>query len=158
MSEKFLITKEGHTKLKAEIDDLKNVQRPNIIIAVATARELGDLKENAEYHSSRDKQSMIEAMIVNLEDKLARAELVDIASLSGDVVRFGATVELENYENGRKVTYKIVSEYEADIDSGLISNTSPVAMALMGKKVGEELEIKTPGGIVDYEILEICFK
>ncbi len=158
MSEKFLITKEGYNKLKAEIENLKNVQRPNIIIAVATARELGDLKENAEYHSSREKQSMIEAMIANFEDKLARAELVDIASLSGDMVRFGATVKLENSENEKKVIYKIVSEYEADIDAGLISNTSPVAQALMGKKIGDEVEIKTPGGIVAYEILEIFFK
>ena len=158
MSENFLITKEGYNKLKAEIENLKNVQRPNIIIAVATARELGDLKENAEYHSSREKQSMIEAMIANLEDKMVRAELVDVPSLSGDVVRFGATVKLENSENNKKVLYKIVSEYEADIDIGLISNTSPVAKALMGKQVGDEVEIQTPGGVVDYEILEICFK
>lgn len=158
MSENFLITKEGYNKLKAEIENLKNVQRPNIIIAVATARELGDLKENAEYHSSREKQSMIEAMIANLEDKMVRAELVDVSSLSGDVVRFGATVKLENSENNKKVLYKIVSEYEADIDIGLISNASPVAKALMGKRVGDEVEIQTPGGVVDYEILEICFK
>lgn len=158
MSENFLITKEGYNKLKAEIENLKNVQRPNIIIAVATARELGDLKENAEYHSSREKQSMIEAMIANLEDKMVRAELVDVPSLSGDLVRFGATVKLENSENNKKVLYKIVSEYEADIDIGLISNTSPVAKALMGKRVGDEVEIQTPGGVVDYEILEICFK
>ncbi len=158
MSEKFLITKEGYNKLKAEIENLKNVQRPNIIIAVAAARELGDLKENAEYHSSREKQSMIEAMIANFEDKLARAELVDIAALSGDIIRFGATVQLENTENQKKVIYKIVSEYEADIDSGLISNTSPVAKALMGKEVGDEVEIKTPGGTVDYEILTIYFQ
>lgn len=158
MSENFLITKEGYNKLKAEIENLKNVQRPNIIIAVATARELGDLKENAEYHSSREKQSMIEAMIANLEDKMVRAELVDVSSLSGDLVRFGATVKLENSENNKKVLYKIVSEYEADIDIGLISNTSPVAKALMGKQVGDEVEIQTPGGVVDYEILEICFK
>ncbi len=156
--EKFLITKEGYNKLKAEIDHLKNVARPNIIQAVATARELGDLKENAEYHSSREKQSMIEAMISNFEDKLARAELVDVSSLSGNIVRFGATVKLENSDNGKIVIYKIVSEYEADIESGLISNTSPVAKALMGKEIGDQVEIKTPGGNVDYEILEISFK
>ena len=89
---------------------------------------------------------------------MVRAELVDVPSLSGDVVRFGATVKLENSENNKKVLYKIVSEYEADIDIGLISNTSPVAKALMGKRVGDEVEIQTPGGVVDYEILEICFK
>ncbi|MCE3255041.1 MAG: greA [Rickettsiaceae bacterium] len=156
--EKFLITKEGIEKLRAEVKHLKEVERPNIIKAVATARELGDLKENAEYHSAREKQGMIEATISNLEDKLARSEVVDVASLSGDLVRFGATVKLENADNGKKVVYKIVSEYEADIDSGLISNVSPVAMALMGKQVGDEIEIKTPGGVVDYEILEIYFK
>ncbi|MFT6106091.1 MAG: transcription elongation factor GreA [Rickettsiales bacterium] len=156
--ENFLITKEGHKKLQDEIFHLKNVARPNIIVAVAVAREHGDLKENAEYHSSREKQSMIEANIVNFEDKLARSQIVDISSLSGNIVRFGATVKLENGDNGKKVIYKIVSEYEADIDSGLISNTSPVANALMGKEVGDEVEISTPGGVVDYEVLEIDFK
>ncbi|MFT6077130.1 MAG: transcription elongation factor GreA [Myxococcota bacterium] len=156
--EKFLITKEGHKKLQDEIYHLKNVARPNIIVAVAIAREHGDLKENAEYHSSREKQSMIEANIVNFEDKLARSQIVDNSTHSGDVVRFGATVKLENGDNGKEVIYTIVSEYEADIDAGLISNTSPVANALMGKKVGDELEIRTPGGVVDYEVLEIEYK
>ncbi len=154
--EKFLITKEGFTRLKAEIANLKNVERPKIIQAVATARELGDLKENAEYHAAREKQGMIEALIVNLEDKLSRAEVIDISSLSGDIVRFGAKVKLES-DNSKVVTYKIVSEYEADIDSGLISNTSPVARALIGKEVGDVVEIKTPGGVIDYEILEVSF-
>ena len=156
--EKFLITKSGFEKLKAEIDQLKTIERPNIIRAVATARELGDLKENAEYHTAKDRQGMIEATIANLEDKLARAEIIDIKSLSGDIVRFGATIELENVESGKKYLYQIVSEYEADIDQGLISNTSPVARALIGKQVGDQVEITTPGGIIDYEILQICFK
>lgn len=158
MSQQFLITKEGHQKLKAELDDLKNVQRPNIIEAVAAARDLGDLKENAEYHASREKQGMIEANIANLEDKLARAKPVDINSLTGNKVIFGATVRLENLDNEKKITYKIVSEYEADIDSGLISNTSPFAKALLGKEVGDDVEIATPGGVNDYEILEVVFK
>ena len=156
--EKFLITKEGFTKLKAEIDNLKIVERPKIIQAVATARELGDLKENAEYHASREKQGMIEALIANLEDKLSRVEVVDTNSLSGSIVRFGATVMLEDVNNGKKVSYKIVSEYETDIDKGLISNISPVARALIGKEVGDQVEIRTPGGIFDYEILEVSFK
>ena len=155
--EKFLITPEGFAKLKAEVSNLKNVERPKIIQAVATARELGDLKENAEYHAAREKQGMIEALIVNLEDKLSRAQVVDISTLSGNVVRFGASVKLES-DNGKIVTYKIVSEYEANIDLGLISNTSPVARALMGKEVGDQVEIKTPGGVIDYEILEVNFK
>jgi transcription elongation factor GreA len=155
--EKFLITKEGFDKLKNEIEHLKNVERPAIIKAIEAARELGDLKENAEYHSSREKQGMIEATIANLEDKFARAQLVDLSKLSGDTVRFGAKVKLENSDDNKMVSYKIVSEYEADIDQGLISNTSPVARALLGKELGDEVEIKTPGGITTYEILEVKF-
>ena len=158
MSDKFFITKTGFEKLKIEIQDLKNIQRPNIIQAVSTARELGDLKENAEYHTAKDKQGMIESLIANLEDKLVRSEIVDVKSMSGDIVRFGAVVKLENIDNGKKYQYQIVSEYETDIDNGLISNTSPVAKALLGKKVGDEIEVTTPGGVVDYEILEIDFK
>jgi transcription elongation factor GreA len=155
--EKFQITIEGYKKLKAEIHNLKNVERPNIIKQIAAARELGDLKENAEYHSAKDKQGFIEAQIGDLEDKFLRAEAIDISKLSGDKVRFGATVKLEDLNNDKKVAYKIVSEFEANIDEGLISNSSPVARALIGKEVGDEVEIKTPGGIMNYEILEIKF-
>ncbi len=155
--EKFQITIEGYKKLKAEIHNLKNVERPNIIKQIAAARELGDLKENAEYHSAKDKQGFIEAQIGDLEDKFLRAEIIDISKLSGDKVRFGATVKLEDLNNDKKVTYKIVSEFEANIDEGLISNSSPVARALIGKEVGDEVEIKTPGGVMNYEILEIKF-
>ena len=158
MTEKFLITQDGFERLKKEIEHLKNIERPAIIQAVATARELGDLKENAEYHAAKDKQGLIEANIASLEDKLSRAQIVDISEMSGNVVRFGATVELLNLDNDKKVIYKIVSEYEADIDNGLISNTSPVAKALIGKEVGDDIEINTPGGAVEYEILKICFK
>jgi transcription elongation factor GreA len=155
--EKFQITIEGYKKLKAEIHNLKNVERPNIIKQIAAARELGDLKENAEYHSAKDKQGFIEAQIGDLEDKFLRAEVIDISKLSGDKVRFGATVKLEDLNSDKKVAYKIVSEFEANIDEGLISNSSPVARALIGKEVGDEVEIKTPGGIMNYEILEIKF-
>ena len=155
--EKFQITIEGYQKLKAEIHNLKNVERPNIIKQIAAARELGDLKENAEYHSAKDKQGFIEAQIGDLEDKFLRAEVIDISKLSGDKVRFGATVKLEDLNSDKKVAYKIVSEFEANIDEGLISNSSPVARALVGKEVGDEVEIKTPGGIMNYEILEIKF-
>ena len=155
--EKVLITKKGVEKLRAEIEDLKNVQRPKIIELIAAARELGDLKENADYHASKDKQGVIEATIVNLEDKLARAEVIDVSSLSGDIVRFGATVELENLDNEENVKYTIVSEYEADIDSGLISVSSPVARSLIGKEVGDDVEIRTPGGVISYEILKVSF-
>jgi len=155
--EKFLITKEGFEKLKQEFENLKNIERPKVIKQIAEARELGDLKENAEYHSAKDKQGFIEAQIADYEDKILRANAVDIKSLSGDVVQFGATVELENLDSEKIVTYKIVSEFESDIDKGLISNFSPVARALIGKKVGDDVEIKTPGGNAEYEILKIKF-
>ncbi len=155
--EKFQITKQGYEKLKAEIDNLKNVERPNIIKQIAAARELGDLRENAEYHSAKDKQGFIEAQIADLEDKFSRAEVIDISQLSGDKIKFGATVKLENLDNEKIVSYKIVSEFEANIDDGLISAVSPVARALFGKEVGDEVEIKTPGGVINYEVLEVNF-
>jgi transcription elongation factor GreA len=155
--DKFQITVAGYQKLKAELENLKNVERPKIIGQIAAARELGDLKENADYHSSKDKQGFIEAQIADFEDKYIRAEVVDVSKLSGNKVRFGATVMLENSDSGKKVSYKIVSEYEANIDEGLISNTSPVSRALLGKEVGDEVEIQTPGGVVSYEILNIKF-
>ena len=153
----FLITKEGLEKLRAEISDLKNVQRPTIIEAVAEAREHGDLKENAEYHAAREKQGMIEAMIADYEDKLARAQEIDLSQISGSIVRFGAKIKLENLDNGQIVSYQILSEYESDLEKNIISDKSPVAQALLGKEEGDDIEIKTPGGIIDYEILEVKF-
>lgn len=155
--EKFQITKEGYQKLKNELDNLKNVERPNIINAIATARELGDLRENAEYHAAKDKQGFIEAQIADYEEKISRVEIIDISKLSGNKVIFGATVKLENLDNGKFVTYKIVSEFEANIDEGLISALSPVARALINKEINDEVEIKTPGGVFNYEIVEIKF-
>jgi transcription elongation factor GreA len=155
--DKFLITKQGYKKLKNLIDELKNIERPKIINQIAAARELGDLKENADYHAAKDKQGFIEAQIIDFEDKYSRAEVIDIAKLSGNRVLFGSTIILENSDNGKKVTYKIVSDFEADIDNNLISNASPVAKALIGREVGDEVEIRTPGGIVNYEILDIRF-
>jgi transcription elongation factor GreA len=155
--EKFQITKEGYQKLRSEIDNLKNIERPKIISQIATARELGDLRENAEYHSAKDRQGFIEAQIADLEEKMNRVEVIDVAKLSGNKVRFGATVTLENLDNSKKVKYKIVSDFEANIDDGLISSISPVARALMGKEVGDEVEIHAPVGIINYEILKIDF-
>ena len=155
--EKFQITKQGYEKLKAELHHLKNEERPNIIQAIATARELGDLKENAEYHSAKDKQGFIEAQINDFEDKVARAEVVDVAKQNGNKIKFGATIGLEDLNNGKKFTYKIVSEFEANIDRGLISSTSPVARALLNKEIGDEVEIKIPSGVVVYEIASIIF-
>ncbi len=143
--------------MKAKLEDLKNVERPKIIAQIASARELGDLKENADYHSSKDKQGFIEAQIADFEDKIARAEIIDVKKLSGEKVIFGATVHLEDLDSDRKVKYKIVSEYEADIDLGLISSASPFARALLGKSVGEEVEIKVPSGSFNYEIIKVEF-
>lgn len=155
--EKFQITKEGFQRLKSQLENLKDIERPKIINAIAAARELGDLKENAEYHSAKDKQGFIEAQIGDYEDKLSRAEIVDVSKLSGNKVQFGATVYLEDLDSEKKVNYKIVSDFEADIDAGLISNISPVAKALVNKEVGDEVEIFTPGGAVNYEILKVQF-
>lgn len=155
---KFLITLQGLDKLKAEVNYLKFTERPRVIEAIATARELGDLSENAEYHTARDKQGLLEANIAKLEDILSRSEGVDISKLSGDTVQFGAVVKIEDQNSSRKVTYTITSEYESDIDNGMISIESPIARALLNKKVGDEVEIRTPGGIKDYEILEVSFQ
>ena len=155
--EKFQITKEGYQKLRSDINNLKNVERPKIIAQISTARELGDLRENAEYHSAKDRQGFIEAHIADLEEKMNRAEVIDVSKLSGSKVKFGATVTLENLDNSRKVKYKIVSEFVANIDEGLISSISPVARALIDKEAGEEVEINAPVGIINYEILKVDF-
>jgi transcription elongation factor GreA len=154
---KFQITTQGYVRLKSEIENLKNVERPSIIRQIAEARDHGDLKENAEYHTAKDRQGFIEAQIADLEDKFLRAEAIDVANISSDKIQFGATIKLENLDNSRQVSYKIVSDFEADIDQGLISSVSPVARALINKKVGDEVEIKTPGGVIFYEVLEVKF-
>ncbi len=151
------ITKSGYERLKATLHNLKNIERPRIIQAIAAARELGDLKENAEYHSAKDKQGFIEAQIADFEAKFSRAEVVDIENVSGNKIQFGATVALEDLDSDKKFTYKIVSEFEADIDQGLISDSSPVARALIGKEVGDEVEIKVPSGVSNYEIISVRF-
>ena len=153
--QKFLITETGYKKLKETLLNLKNHERPKIIQQIATARELGDLRENAEYHSAKEKQGFIEAQIADYEDKLNRAETVYISKLSGNKVVFGATVALDNGK--KEISYQIVSDFEANLDLGLISANSPVAKALLGKEVGDEIEINTPGGVVFYEILAIKF-
>lgn len=155
--EKFQITEPGYKRLKAEVENLKNVERPNIIKQIAAARELGDLKENAEYHTAKDRQGFIEAQLADLEEKLSRVEVVDVAKIVSDKILFGATVKLEDLNNGKKISYKIVSEFEANIDDGLISSGSPVARALLGKKINDEVEVITPGGVINYEILDINF-
>ena len=153
--QKFLITENGYAKLRETLENLRNHERPKVIQQIATARELGDLRENAEYHSAKEKQGFIEAQIADYEDKINRAEIVYISKLSGNKVVFGATVLLDNGK--KEISYQIVSDFEANLDLGLISNNSPVAKALLGKEVGDEIEINTPGGVVFYEILAIKF-
>jgi transcription elongation factor GreA len=153
--QKFLITENGYAKLRETLENLKNHERPKVIQQISTARELGDLRENAEYHSAKEKQGFIEAQIADYEDKINRAEIVYISKLSGNKVVFGTTVLLDNGK--KEISYQIVSDFEANLDLGLISANSPVAKALLGKEVGDEIEINTPGGIVFYEILAIKF-
>ena len=154
----FPITTEGYTRIKAELKNLKETERPAVIKAIAAAREHGDLKENAEYHAAREKQSFIEGRINDLEDKIARAQIVDIAQINDSKILFGATVTLCDLDTDKQKTYKIVSEYEADLALGLISLTSPIAKGLIGKEEGEGVEINTPNGIKEYEIIKVEYK
>jgi transcription elongation factor GreA len=151
------ITPEGAVKLREELHHLKGVERPAIIQAIATAREHGDLSENAEYHAARDRQSFIEGRIKEIENKLARAEVIDPTKLAGDRVAFGATVKVVNADTGEEVKYRILGADEADLTKGTISVTSPFARSLIGKQVGDEVKVRMPGGDRTYEILDISF-
>ncbi len=148
------MTPDGHAALKDELTRLK-AERPKISAEIGTAREHGDLRENAEYHAAKEKQGIQEARILDIEDKLARAEVIDPASLSGDRVKFGAFVTLEDIENGKIVTYRIVGPDEADLAKGSISVTSPVARALINREAGDEVKVVAPGGTRAYEIMEV---
>jgi transcription elongation factor GreA len=156
MSGKIPITAHGAEKLREELRELKNVVRPKIIEAIATAREHGDLKENAEYHAAREQQSFAEGRIADINNKLGNAQIIDITKIkpTGKVI-FGVTVDLVEEETGNEVTYQIVGEDEADIKVGKISVTSPIARALIGKEEGDIAEVQAPGGIKEYEILAV---
>ncbi len=153
------MTVSGEAALRAELQDLKSVQRPKVIAAIAEAREHGDLKENAEYHAAREQQSFIEGRIQELEAKLGNAQVIDVTSLTntGKVI-FGATVRLLNTETETEMTYQIVGEDEADIKENKISLSSPLARGLIGKEEGDETRIATPAGIVDYEIISVEYR
>jgi transcription elongation factor GreA len=151
------ITPEGALRLREELIQLKSVERPAIIQAIATAREHGDLSENAEYHAARDRQSFIEGRIKEIEDKLARAEVIDPSKLAGDRVAFGATVKLANADTGEEVVYRILGADESDLAKGSISITSPLARSLVGKQVGDEVKVRMPGGERTYEVLDLSF-
>lgn len=151
------MTVEGHSALVAEIKHLKTVERPRIIKAIAEAREHGDLSENAEYHAAKEQQSITEARVADLEDIHSRAEVIDVSRLSGDSVKFGATVKLVDEDTEEEVRYQIVGEVEADVKQAKISITSPIARALIGKTAGDTVEVSTPGGGKCYEILKVDF-
>ena len=154
--EKIPMTRAGHTALETELKTLKSEERPAIIRAIAEAREHGDLSENAEYHSAKEKQSFIEGRIKELEGVIGLAEVIDPTKLSGPV-KFGATVRLVDEDTDEEKTWQIVGEYEADIERGLLNIKSPIARALIGKDEGDSVEVRTPGGEKSYEILEIRY-
>lgn len=154
--DKYPMTKRGHSALEAELKTLKTKERPEIIEAIASARELGDLKENAEYHSAREKQGFIEGRIKELETVLGLAEVIDPTKLSG-TVKFGATVTVVDEDTDEEKTWQIVGEHEASVEAGLLNIKSPIARALIGKDEGDSVEVRTPGGEKSYEILSISF-
>ena len=156
MIRKTPMTGEGAERLRAELQELKSVKRPQIIAAIAEAREHGDLKENAEYHAAREQQSFCEGRIKEIEGKLADAEIIDITKIPpNDKVMFGVTVTLINVDSDEEVRYQIVGEDEADVKAGKVSISSPLARALMGKEVGDEVLVRAPGGDISYEIDEV---
>lgn len=155
--EKFPMTRAGFTALETELKQLKSVERPTIIQAIAEARELGDLKENAEYHSAREKQGFIEGRIKELESVIGLAEVIDPTTLSGSI-KFGATVTLVDEDTDEEKTWQIVGEHEANIENGQLNVKSPIARGLIGKEEGDSVEVRTPGGVKSYEILDVVFK
>jgi transcription elongation factor GreA len=156
--DKVPMTLAGFERLNEEMKRIKSVDRPNVIKAISEAREHGDLSENAEYHAAREKQSFIEGRLAEIEDKLSRAEVIDVSKLSGKTVRFGATVTLVDEDTNQEATYQIVGLDEAQLEKGLISVTSPLARGLIGKSEGESVEVAAPSGPKGYEILKVSFK
>ena len=153
--EKIPFTEAGLKTLKDELFKLKAEDRPAVIKAIAEAREHGDLSENAEYHAARDRQSFIEGRVAELEDVTSRSEVIDPAKLSGETVTFGTSVMIADEDTDQESEYAIVGPYEADLSRGLISTSSPIAKALIGKRIGDSAEVNSPGGIKSYEIVEI---
>ena len=156
--EKVLMTKKGYENLELELKILKSEERPNIIKAIAEAREHGDLSENAEYHAAKEQQSFIEGRILELEDKLRRADVIDPQAINSDKVVFGASITLIDTNTDKETIYQIVGIDETNVDKGMISISSPVAKSLLGKFEGDVVSVKAPGGIISYEILQIEYK
>ena len=156
--DKLPMTTQGHVALQEELRNLKSVERPNIVKAIAAAREHGDLSENAEYHAARERQSFIEGRIGELEDAIKRAEVIDTSNLKGKTVRFGATVKVMDEETDEEITYQLVGELEADIKQGQISIGSPLGRALIGREAGDNAEVTTPNGVRYFEVIGVRFK
>ena len=155
LMEKVPVTSAGYKSMQEELKTLKTVERPAVIKAIAEAREHGDLSENAEYHAAREKQSFIEGRITELEDVTSRAEVIDATKLSGEKVTFGTSVGVADEDTDEESIFHIVGPYEADINRGLVSTSSPIAKGLIGKSVGDSAEVHTPGGVKSYEIISI---
>ncbi|MEW5726409.1 MAG: transcription elongation factor GreA [Pseudomonadota bacterium] len=155
--EKIPMTPAGLVTLEEELKTLKTVERPAVIRQIAEAREHGDLSENAEYHAARERQSFIEGRVAELEDIISRAQVIDVSQLSGDQVRFGATVTLADEDSDDEVVYTIVGAHEADIKAGRMSVHSPLARAIIGKHIGDTVEVSAPGGSKSYEIVDVKF-
>lgn len=151
------MTAGGYVRLEEEIKHLKSVERPAVIKAIAEAREHGDLSENAEYHAAKERQGFIEGRVMELEDKISRAEVIDVTKLTGSTVKFGATVTVVDEDTDEENSYQIVGDFEADVKEGRISISSPIARSLIGKSVGDSVEVATPGGGRSYEILKVEF-
>ncbi len=151
------MTAEGYQALDAELKRLKTEERPAVIQAISEARAHGDLSENAEYHAAKERQAFIETRLAEIEDKIARAQVIDVSKLSGKQVKFGATVNLIDEDSGEKSKYKIVGEDESDVKAGKISITSPIARALIGKEEGDVVEVMAPGGAKSYEIVKVKY-
>lgn len=151
------MTAEGYAALDAELKRLKTEERPSVIQAIAEARAHGDLSENAEYHAAKERQAFIETRVAEIEDKIARSQIIDVSKLSGKQVKFGATVNLIDEDSGDKSKYKIVGEDEADVKAGKVSITSPIARALIGKEEGDVVEVMAPGGAKSYEIVKVKY-
>ena len=152
------MTADGYRHLQEEVKKLRSVERPAVVKAIAEAREHGDISENAEYHAAKDRQGFIEARVAELEDKISRADVIDVAKLSGSNVTFGATVKLVDEESGHKSTYQIVGTSEGNIKAGKLAVSAPLARALIGKAKGDSVEVATPSGDKYYEILAVKFK
>ncbi len=152
------MTAEGYRVLDDQLKQLKSVERPSVIAAISEARAHGDLSENAEYHAAKERQGWIEGQIAEIEDKISRAQVIDVSKLSGDQVKFGATVTVVDEDTEEEATYQIVGEHEADVKQGKVSVASPIARAMISKAVGDVVEVNTPGGVKAYEILKVEWK